>query len=323
MKERVKEIIQDKVGSTIERIDLMSGDASARCYYKAITNEGESFIVCTESPNGQQSTDFIKMNSILSEKIKRPALVYYNLEESIVVQEDLGSESLNSYSGKQSKEERIKIYKKAIDGILEYQTIDKSCLSIVGDRSFDYEKLSFEFDLAVENFIIKYLKYKLTNEDLKTLKETKDYLIDYFKMKNKVVCHRDFHGRNLMIRSKEVYHIDFQDARVGPASYDLCSLLDDCYFKLNESDKNILEGYYLSKSSFYRNREELELEYNTVATQRIFKAIGSFTYLKYDKNKPEYERYIAFAFENLREKLEELPVLEKFRSLLNRAYYEY
>ncbi len=323
MKDRVKEIIQDKVGSEIERIDLMSGDASARCYYKATTTKGESFIVCTESPNGQQSTDFIKMNSILNEKIKRPALVYYNLEESIVVQEDLGSESLNAYCGKHGTEDRINIYKKAIDGIHEYQTIDKECLSIFDNRSFDNEKLSFEFDLAVENFINKYLGYELTSEDLSTLKETKEYIIDYFEKKNKVICHRDYHGRNLMIRAEEVYHIDFQDARIGPASYDLCSLIDDCYFKLSESDKDILKDYYVAKSPFFKNKSELELEYNIVATQRIFKAIGSFTYLKYDKNKPEYERYIAFAFENLREKLEELPVLEKFRVLLNRAYYEY
>lgn len=299
----------------------MSGDASAREYYKIDTGSN-TYVLCLEQANGQQSTDFIKMNSVLDEKIKRPKVLYYNLETSMIVQEDLGVVSLNKVIAQSKESEREILFKKCIDDIFEYQKIDLETFNIFENRSFDKEKIEFEFGLAKKYFFEEYLEVKLSKEEEAILDSTCSYFVDFFEARKSVVCHRDYHGRNLIYKESEIFHIDFQDSRIGPDTYDLCSLLEDCYFKINDTLKEKLLKYFYSKQSSHNSYEEFYEEYKVVAAQRIFKAIGSFTYLTIDKKKRGYEKNIGYAFENLRVILESTPQLDKFRDVLVERYYE-
>lgn len=314
----IKDKTEEYLKSTIT-LTKLSGDASAREYFFA--EEGnEKYIVCVEEPNGQQSTDFIKMHALL-EGIRKPSIKYYNLEDSIIIQEHLGDQSLNLVLAKY-KDEQKKILSVVIDDIFTYQSIEKESFKIFDNRSFDREKIEFEFNLACDFFLEKYLRINLSDSELATLENTREFLVNYFESRMDVICHRDYHGRNLIYKDSKVWHIDFQDARIGPKTYDLASLLEDCYFDIGTKLRDELKNYFFKKSDFEKY-SDFEKEYSIVAAQRIFKAIGSFTYLTIDKKKGGYERYIGYAFEKLRLILEDIPELHSFNNLLKEKYYEH
>ena len=87
-----------------------------------------------------------------------------------------------------------------------------------------------------------------------------------------VVCHRDFHRRNLLVREGRVRPIDFQDARLGPRGYDLVSLLEDPYGDLDEGQRHDLVTRYRAASGASLDDEE----YGLAAVQRLLKAAGTF-----------------------------------------------
>lgn len=318
---KIIEVLKENLSADKIETHKMTGDASAREYY-SVRADGNSYVMCLEKKQGQQSTDFIKMNSALDVGIKRPEIIYYNLETSIILQEDLGTTSLNKIIASSDNQKREELLKKCIDDIFLYQNTDLAIFKMFENRSFDREKIGFEFDLAVEFFLEKYLETELSNKEKTILDNSREYFIKYFEERKNVVCHRDYHGRNLIFKDESIFHIDFQDARIGPETYDLCSLIDDCYFKLNVDLKNKLLKYFFSKQNTHKEYNSFYKEYQTVAAQRIFKAIGSFTYLTIDKQKKGYEKNIGYAFENLRSILEDIPELEEFRSVLIERYYE-
>jgi aminoglycoside/choline kinase family phosphotransferase len=319
--QEVISLIEENLNLSNLNFIKMSGDASAREYFSVNSNEGK-YILCLEQPNGQQSTDFIKMNSVLPGSIKRPEVLYYNLEVSMLLQQDLGDISLNKVIALSDTDKREDLFKKCIDDIFKYQSVDIQSFKIFDNRAFDKEKIGFEFDLATKFFIEEYLNNEITSNVSAVLSVTRKFFVDYFESNRNVICHRDYHGRNLIFNNGEIFHIDFQDARIGPETYDLCSLLEDCYFLVNTELKNKLLQYFFDKQSKYNSYEEFISNYRIVAAQRLFKAIGSFTYLTIDKNKKGYEKNIGYAFENLREILETVPELTAFKKLLVEIYYE-
>ena len=114
--------------------------------------------------------------------------------------------------------------------------------------------------------------------------------------------HRDFHSRNIMIHENNVAVIDFQDARLGPASYDLVSLVFDSYVPLAPSVRlELLEqGFEIiaelaGKEASVRARSE----WRPMLLQRQLKAIGSFGYLTVDKHKGDYIKNVAPALQTL------------------------
>ena len=112
------------------------------------------------------------------------------------------------------------------------------------------------------------------------------------------LIHRDFHSKNLMYlsKSKKIGVIDFQDALIGPLTYDLVSLLKDAYTDYNEDVENTCLKYFfekikerqLVKGSF----ESFKTSYDYTAIQRNLKIIGIFCRLKYRDNKDNYMRYL-------------------------------
>ena len=92
-----------------------------------------------------------------------------------------------------------------------------------------------------------------------------------------MLCHRDYHSRNLMLHQGRLYMIDFQDARLGPDTYDLVSLLRDSYVDLTEVALNELIAYYLALTGA-RRRGRVPRRFDLMALQRNLKALGTFGY---------------------------------------------
>lgn len=314
----------------ILNIKKLTGDASIRSYFRITSKEGP-FIVSGGNPGFLKDTNenFLEVQEVFHENgVRVPKVKSSNVENGFIIQEDLGDKTfLRQVQNQKDENDELNNYKRAIDQMVLIHKIDVSkypekCFS---KRSFDTEKLSFEVNLATDNFLKKYLRYDLNGKEIKILENSLQYLISKLIKGPFVLCHRDYHSRNIMIKDGEQVVIDFQDARMGLPQYDLVSLLEDCYYKVSSSNKKLLQEYYFEEFislSKLQTRETFDEYYSLMAIQRIYKAIGSFTFLNFEKKDPRYLRYIGQAFDsliNISEKIEELSDLKK---LWEKIYYE-
>jgi aminoglycoside/choline kinase family phosphotransferase len=106
-----------------------------------------------------------------------------------------------------------------------------------------------------------------------------------------VLCHRDYHSRNLMVHRGELYVIDFQDARMGPDTYDLASLLRDSYVDITEQELDGFIAYFLALKGVV-DGVEFRRRFDVMAVQRNLKALGTFGYQAAARGNPIYIQYI-------------------------------
>jgi aminoglycoside/choline kinase family phosphotransferase len=165
-----------------------------------------------------------------------PRVVDHDGPRGIVSQADLGDAPLQEALLDASPRDREALYREAIDELRLLQKESQKgphrapCFQI----AFDIEKLSWELHYFQKHFLEGLLGRDLSVEDRSTLSEGFHRLSEEIASWPRVLCHRDFHSRNLMRHEERLYWIDFQDARMGPATYDLASLLRDSYVDLGE-----------------------------------------------------------------------------------------
>ena len=130
----------------------------------------------------------------------------------------------------------------------------------------------------------------------------------------RVLCHRDYHSRNLMLNDGQLYMIDFQDARMGPDTYDLVSLLRDSYVDLTDQTVEDLIAYFLALKGTPED-PDFRRRFNVMALQRNLKALGTFGYQTTARRNPVYIQYIPRTLRYVRRNLP-LPRFERLRELL-------
>ena len=165
-----------------------------------------------------------------------PATVDVDGPRGIVLQEDLGVRTLQDDLKDASAARREELYREAVDEIARLQMKAAQgpqkldCFRV----AFDIEKLSWELHYFLKHFLEGHRGCDLTVEDRATLSEAFHELSREIASWPRVLCHRDYHSRNLMPHAERLYWIDFQDARMGPTTYDLASLLRDAYVDVPE-----------------------------------------------------------------------------------------
>lgn len=135
-----------------------------------------------------------------------------------------------------------------------------------------------------------------------------------------VLTHRDYHSRNLMAGGPEkkagrLIILDFQDARLGPATYDLASLVYDSYVPLPEAARAALIEKFWEESNarkLFADRPAFDRALSLTALQRNLKAIGTFAYQKTERGNPRYIRHISLTAEHTRRHLTALAGLDGF-----------
>jgi len=118
-----------------------------------------------------------------------------------------------------------------------------------------------------------------------------------------VVCHRDYHRRNLLVQKGSVRPIDFQDARLGPRGYDLASLLEDPYGDLDDGQRRHLRARYRAASDAPLTDEE----YALAAVQRLLKAAGTYANQAVNLTNRAYLPYLAPALAGAQRAVRRLP----------------
>ncbi|MDO9182839.1 MAG: phosphotransferase [Bacteriovorax sp.] len=322
-----KNLLEDDV---IENIEKLTGDASTRKYYRIWTST-TSYVVCLDNPTIDPSSEptFLTLQRVLNtEKVRVPQILDKDLGTGYILEEDLGDVTfLKEITQISSKEEEYQFYKKAIDLMATIHKVDvnKYKDEFFVKLAFDTEKLFSEMEFTKKYFLKMYLGLDITTAAVEALYKKLYDMCYMISNEPRVLVHRDYHSRNLMIINGEQVVIDFQDARLGTPLYDLVSLLEDCYYQIDDSNKKSLIKYYYEeyfiKLDKTKNLEQFMYLYDMMSIQRVFKAIGSFAYIYADRKDLRYVKYIGFAFEKIRSIMLSHDDFSKERKILSSLYY--
>lgn len=209
------------------RVDLVSvsGDAGFREYFRI--NCQPSMLVAYAPPEHENNVGFVAINRALAEAgVHTPRVFAVDYQQGYILQEDLGQQL---YQGLLSDKTVDELYGYAETSLLKIQCTAADSAVF---PSYDAQRLKDEMALFPEWFVVALLGEGLSLADQLMLDNLFDVLVDNALEQPQVVVHRDFHSRNLLLLPKqEVGVIDFQDAVLGPCTYDLVSLLRDCYVR--------------------------------------------------------------------------------------------
>ena len=330
IEELFKKSVESKkvVCSELKSIERLTGDASTRKYYRVHCTD-KSYVVCLDNPTEINKNPFVQIQSFLYQnQIRVPNIYDRDVSKGYLLEEDLGDETLLKILGIiNDPQQELEIYKAIVDELVKMHSFasDKLIGTLIETQAFDYKKYSEEIDFSLKYFLRKFLN----NEDQSIYRELKNCFDEICKELStyKMVCtHRDFHSRNVMVKDGENIIIDFQDARMGIPQYDLVSLLDDCYYELQNENKEELKKYYFDqmdmKSLGQESFEEFNRIYDLMTLQRVFKAIGSFSYIYEHRKDYRYVKYIGFAMEKIRTVMLKYNRFNSLRRSLFNIYYE-
>ena len=310
------------------RVVPLTGDASDRRYFRVIPREGDSIVLALHSgPIAFATLPFANVAELLQQMpLPVPTILGHDDDDGIVAQSDLGDVTLQAHLGAASASEHAELYRQAVALIEAMQRRGHELASaryLPYRVAFDVEKLTWEMDFFVRHFVEAYRGASLTPTEKAALGEEWRIMVEELATEPRVLCHRDYHSRNLMFRNGQLYVIDFQDARMGPDTYDLVSLLRDSYVDLSERSVEELIAYFLAlKKDTTSPAGEFRRRFDLMAVQRNLKALGTFGYQAAVRNNPVYIQYIPRTLRYVRTNLERYPRFGRLRALLAAAVEE-
>jgi hypothetical protein len=265
-----------------------SQDASFRRYFRLMDENQKSVIIMDAPPDKESLSPFIEIaQDWVQSGISVPRIRDYSRQLGLMVLEDFGSQTMLNIL---EDDNRQLVYKTAID---ELTLIQQHRAGHVLPQ-YSNQLLLNEMQLFVDWYLAKQCNYVLSRSELPEMQRVFKFLADTANAQQKVNVHRDFHSRNLMYRTdRSLGVIDFQDAVYGPVSYDLVSLLKDCYFKHAENEREALIDYYLGSANSNIqlakiNRADFIRDFDLMGVQRHLKAIGIFSRLYHRDGKADY-----------------------------------
>ncbi len=303
--------LQDVLGRPVGKIKLedLPGDASIRRYFRIHLADGNTFVLMELPPEMQPD-----LKNILSvwdyfwkHNLGVPERYGYAAQSGIIFSEDLGDLTLEQLVEGSSGEEYRPYYKQAVDLICRMQQVgnihpEPGCPAF--NLVFDTEKFAWELDFFRRYFLEEFRGQKITKQDKVELHTYFHRLSERLSQESRYLAHRDYHSRNLLIKSGSVRVVDFQDARQGPPTYDLASLLRDSYVSLPQALIEELLEYYLEQNAALvlggEDRQKFLRLFDYTCLQRNLKALGTFGYqasvrhnLRYAADVPRTIGYVA------------------------------
>ena len=267
------------------RIELLAGDASDRRFVRVTPERAPSRVLVVHTgPIDPAALPLIEVADLFRRlPVPVPAVLDTDAELGIVVLEDLGDETLEALLRRLPAAEHEVWYREAISLIATMQQggrrlADRGAPAALPFRlAFDAAKLRWELDFFLKHFVAGYRRHVLTTAARRAFAGELRTLADEMAGEPRVLCHRDFHSRNLMAHRGRLYVIDFQDARMGPDTYDLVSLLRDAYAPLDPASVDRLIAHYQALAEA-PDGDALRGRFRRTTVQRTLKALGTFGY---------------------------------------------
>lgn len=311
---------QNLTAQTVKVMPL-TGDASDRRYFRVLLKDAKPIVLALhQGPIDFQAMPFVSIAKLLAEvPVPVPKILHHSDPLGILGLEDLGDVTLQAHLGAATPSEHAALYRQAVGFIARMQQRGEALRSDAYPPyriAFDVEKLTWELEFFVKHYLLAYKGATPSGTDREALRAEWAAIVDELSSEPRVLCHRDYHSRNLMLNEGSLYIIDFQDARMGPDTYDLVSLLRDSYVDLTPQQVDELIAFFLALTGASGGDEEFRRRFDLMALQRNLKALGTFGYMTTSRNNTVYIQYIPRTLAYVKANLAKYPRFERLRSLL-------
>lgn len=281
--------LRTDLGLSVESIAPASSDASFRRYFR-IHSGGNTHIVMDAPPPKENVTPFVAVAKLMANAgVYTPEVRAVDVDRGFVLLGDFGHRNYLDELDEASVES---LYRDAMATLL---TLQQGISGVSSDLpAYDERLLRTELEIFREWFLTQWLGVSLSVEESAMMELAWSTLVDSALEQPRVCVHRDYHSRNLMVTGETGPGVlDFQDAVIGPITYDLASLLRDCYvawpsarvYRWMESYRQALLATPLLEES---DADRFRRWFDLMGMQRHLKAIGIFSRLNLRDGKPGY-----------------------------------
>ncbi len=312
--------LRDDLGFAGASLAPASTDASFRRYFRLIRG-AQAYIVMDAPPHKEDSAPFLKIARMLAGmNLNVPLVLARDMERGFLLLSDLGTRQyLDELPAPGAAD---KLYADALDALCTMQTADGR---IAADLpKYDEPLLMREMELLPEWFLRRHMLLNVTDEERGLLDRLFGVLVRVAAEQPAAFVHRDYHSRNLLVSAENNPGIlDFQDAVWGPVTYDLASLLKDCYIAwpmqrvrawvLGYREKLLETGIDLKADD-----GEFLRWFDLIGLQRHIKVLGIFARLYYRDGKSQYLKDLPRVLHYVRETAAAYPETTPFAGFLER-----
>jgi aminoglycoside/choline kinase family phosphotransferase len=313
------------------RIVPLTGDASDRQYFRLFDPSGTTSVLALYSaPFRYDTLSFVNVAELLERvPLPVPAIFDHADDLGLLRVQDLGDVTMQAHLGVASPGEHAALYRQAV-GFIE--VLQRRGVELASERftpytlAFDVDKLTWELEFFVKHFIEAYRGVQVPAATRDAIRAEWRAIVEELAGEPQVLCHRDYHSRNLMPHRSVLYIIDFQDARLGPDTYDLASLLRDSYVDFAEETIDELVAFFLAlrgqgdrhgdTAASRSYHADFRRRFDLMSLQRNLKALGTFGYQTTTRQNPVYIQYIPRTLRHVRRNLERYPRFGRLWDLL-------
>jgi aminoglycoside/choline kinase family phosphotransferase len=284
--------LSETINTKDYQLEPASGDASFRRYFR-LKHNGETFIVMDAPPEQENCIPFIDIaERLLAVNINVPRIIEKDLQQGFLLLSDLGDKQYLDVLSEESADGPgvNNLYQAAMQELvlMQQQTDTKNI------PAYDDKLLLQEMELFRHWLLQEHMGLDLTVEIQAMLDEVFKVLMSEALSQPRVFVHRDYHSRNLMIndvRGTSPGVLDFQDAVEGPFTYDLVSLLKDCYVKWPAQQvRDWASNFFAGIAEGYPDIDAIQFMrwFDLMGVQRHLKASGIFARLYHRDGKTGY-----------------------------------
>ena len=281
----------DDLGFAGSGMEAASVDASFRRYFR-LTRDADSYIVMDAPPDKENLQPFLSVARMLAQMgLNVPEVLARDVERGFLLLSDLGTRIYLDELGADGAADRL--YPDALAALRTMQTAGGTARDL---PRYTHALLMREMELMPEWFLQRHLGLKISAAERGMLDRLFETLAQSASAQPATLVHRDFHSRNLLVSTKNNPGIlDFQDAVWGPVTYDLASLLKDCYIewpasRVREWALDYREQLLVRGFALHATEDEFIRWFDLVGLQRHIKVLGIFARLYYRDGKPQYLR---------------------------------
>jgi aminoglycoside/choline kinase family phosphotransferase len=324
---RIDEVLQRaRLSGPQVRVVPLTGDASTRQYFRVLRPDNPSVVLAVyDAAFKFDDLPFVNVSRLMmSVPLPIPAIAGHADDLGVLILEDLGDVTLQAHLGVTQSMEHDALYKQAVEFISRLQHRGPELQSddfLPFAVAFDRDKLVWELNFFVKHFLEAYRGIEVAPAAREALGHEWLLIADELAGEPRVLCHRDYHSRNLMIQSGRLYIIDYQDARMGPDTYDLASLLRDSYVDLPEERVDqLIRGFLKLRPASHSEPgavSEFRRRFDLMSVQRNLKALGTFGHQTTARSNTVYIQYIPRTLSYVRTNLERYPRFARLRELLS------
>ncbi len=290
-----------------------SSDASFRRYFRW-EGEGKSFVVMDAPPPQENCKPFVDIAFLLAKSgINVPKIYAEDLECGFLLLNDLGNKTyLDVIDG----ENADALFSDALQALLAFQQLPM----VAPLPSYDVALLRRELELFPEWYVKRELGVEFDSAQQQQWQQISDLLIDSALAQPKVLVHRDYMPRNLMLSEPNPGVLDFQDAVYGPVTYDVTCLFKDAFLSWPEERvRGWLENYWQQASALnipvQSNFEDFLRASDLMGVQRHLKVIGIFARICHRDGKPRYLADVPRFFSYIEAVIARRPELAELQAL--------